>query len=61
MATNTMMSARDVAALFGVSVETVNRHARAGLLPVAAKAPGTRGARMFDADAVRAMVAGDAS
>lgn len=56
------MSTRDVAALFGVSVATVNRQARAGDLAsaVLVKAPGRCGAYTFDGAAIEAMVAGGA-
>lgn len=61
--TKAHMSTRDVARLFGVSVATVNRQARAGALAdaVIVKAPGRCGAYTFDGDAVAAMVAGGAS
>lgn len=45
----------EVAELLGVSVATVNRRADKGLLPVVAKAPGVRGARLFDRAAVEAL------
>ena len=37
----------EVAAQTGWSVATINRWADSGVLPVAVKAPGLRGARMF--------------
>ena len=37
----------EAARIAGVSIATINRWADAGALPVALKAPGKRGARMF--------------
>lgn len=51
------MSTGEVARLLGMSVPTVNRRARVGDLPVQAKAPGTRGAYLFDRAAVEALAA----
>ena len=43
-----LMTAAAAAARLGVDVRTVARLANAGILPVAVKAPGLRGARLFD-------------
>lgn len=43
-----LLSTRDVAVRLGTSVPTVTRRAREGVIPVAAKAPGLRGAFLFD-------------
>jgi len=51
------MTTRDVAARLGVSVPTVTRLARDGELHAEAKAPGARGAYLFDPDAVDALKA----
>lgn len=50
-----LIGAAEVARIFGVSVKTVHRWADAGILPVAAKAPGLRGARLFRAADVEAL------
>lgn len=52
-----LMSTRDVARALGTSVPTVNRHARNGALPFATKAPGSRGAYMFDPKVIEALAA----
>lgn len=55
------MSTREVAQALNTSVPTVTRLARAGDLPVTAKAPGSRGAYLFDRSAVEALAAERAS
>lgn len=57
MTQETPMSSREVSRLLGISVPTVNRRARAGDLPVLVKAPGDRGAYLFDPAQVKALVA----
>lgn len=42
-----LLTTAQVAELTGLSVATVNRRADKGEIPVAAKAPGKRGARLF--------------
>lgn len=42
-----VLTTAEVAAQTGWSVATINRWADSGVLPVAVKAPGLRGARMF--------------
>jgi len=51
------LSTRDVARLLGTSVPTVTRRARQGDLPVAVKAPGPRGAYLFDREPIEALAA----
>lgn len=60
MASTAFLSTRSVAQQLGVSVPTVTRYVRAGTLPVAGKAPGTRGAYLFDPVAVAEFIAGSA-
>ena len=48
MSTVTLLSTRDAAQRLGVSVPTVTKLARDGVLVPAAKAPGRRGAYLFD-------------
>ena len=50
-----LVSTAEAATLLGKSTATINRWADSGALPVAFKAPGTRGARFFTRDAVDAM------
>ncbi len=47
-----LLTTTQVAALLGVSVRTVHRMVAAGHLDPAVKAPGTRGAYLFDPDSV---------
>lgn len=47
------MSTVEAAAILEVGVATVNRWADRGILPTAVKAPGKRGARMFDLATVK--------
>ena len=42
------LSAAEAAAILGVSTHTVGRYARRGVLTPVAKAPGRRGAYLFD-------------
>lgn len=49
------LTTKEVADLLGVSVATVNRRADKGLLPEVAKAPGVRGARLFDRAKIEAL------
>ena len=56
MAQRTLLNSREVAERLGISVPTVTRRARAGDLPVVAKMTGDRGAYVFDADAVEALL-----
>lgn len=51
------MSSGEVATLLQISIPTVNRRAKSGQLPVIAKAPGSRGAYIFDRKAVEALAA----
>lgn len=55
------LSTRDVARLLRTSVPTVTRLVRSGDLPAAAKAPGARGAYLFDRETVETLVAERAS
>ncbi len=57
MSQTTLLTTRDAAARLGVSVPTVTRLARDGELHAEAKAPGARGAYLFDPDAVAALKA----
>lgn len=50
-----LVSTAEAATLLGKSTATISRWADSGALPVAFKAPGTRGARFFTRDAVDAM------
>lgn len=52
-----LMTAAEVAERLGVSIKTVARMANAGTLPTAVKAPGLRGARLFDPNDVEAVAA----
>lgn len=45
---NEVIYTRDVADMLGMSVAHVNRLASEGALPILAKAPGLRGANVFD-------------
>lgn len=47
----------EVAEILGKSRSVIVRRAQAGALPVIAKAPGLRGAYLFDGDVVEAMAA----
>lgn len=49
-AARTLLTTSQVAALLKRDVTTVNRWAQSGRLRTAAKAPGIRGARLFDPD-----------
>lgn len=51
-----LLTTAEVAEMTGWSVATVNRKALAGHLPTAAKAPGKRGARLFDRADVEAAI-----
>lgn len=51
------MSTREVARALRMSVPTVTRLARSGDLPVVVKAPGSRGAYLFDRAAVEQLAA----
>ena len=44
---NGLLTTAEVADLLGVSVATVNRHARSGQLRADAQMPGSKGARLF--------------
>lgn len=55
MTETALMSTRDVARALGTSVPTVNRRARNGDLPFATKAPGSRGAYLFDPAVIEAL------
>jgi len=55
-----LLSTAEVATLLGVSVPTVARLCRSGRLPLGYKAPGLRGARLFDRDDVVRLMAGAA-
>lgn len=59
MSNQAPLSTREVAQLLQTSVPTVTRRARAGDLAevVTAKAPGSRGAYLFDREAVEALAA----
>lgn len=57
MSQTTLLTTRDVAVELGVSVPTVTRLARDGDLHAEAKAPGSRGAYLFDPNAVAAFKA----
>lgn len=57
MNTSVLMGTRDVADRLGVSVATVTRLVRDGSLSAELKAPGARGAYMFDPVAVEALAA----
>ena len=46
-------SAEEVASILGISRSQVNRQAASGELPVAVKAPGIRGAYLFDRAAIQ--------
>lgn len=61
MSHTTHMTTAEVARVLGTSVATVNRRARARLLPVVAKAPGSRGAYLFDRAAIEALAEGRVS
>lgn len=50
-----MLTTAEVAHLLGVSIPTVNRRAASGAIPVAAKAPGVRGAYLFDRAAIEVL------
>lgn len=50
-----LLTTAQVAELTGLSVATVNRRADKGEIPVAAKAPGKRGARLFRREDVEAL------
>lgn len=52
---NPLITTAELAALRGVSTRTIIRQAERGDLPVAAKAPGIRGAYLFDRAAVEAL------
>ncbi|WP_157759411.1 helix-turn-helix domain-containing protein [Cellulosimicrobium cellulans] len=52
-----LMSTRDAAERLGVSIPTVTRYVRDGVLRAELKAPGSRGAYMFDPVAVEALAA----
>ncbi len=59
-----LMSTREVADLRGVDVATVNRWAKRGVLPVAVKAHGPKGANLYlrsDVEALLADADGDAA
>lgn len=56
MSQTTPMSTRDVAQALRTSVPTITRRARAGDLPVLYKVPGSRGAYLFDREAVERLV-----
>lgn len=59
-----LLTTTQVAALLGVSQETVNRWARTGRLPIAHKLPGRTGANLFrrrDAEAFRPTRRGSAA
>lgn len=51
-----LLTTVQVAEMTGWSIATVNRKAADGHLPVAAKAPGKRGARLFDLADVKAAI-----
>ena len=50
-----LLTTAQVAEMTGLSVATVNRRADKGEIPVAAKAPGKRGARLFRREDVEAL------
>ena len=50
-----LLTTAQVAELTGLSVATVNRRADRGEIPVAAKAPGKRGARLFRREDVESL------
>ena len=50
-----LLTTAQVAEMTGLSVATVNRRADKGEIPVAAKAPGRRGARLFRREDVQAL------
>ena len=50
-----LVTTAEAAQMLGVSVATVNRRADKGEIPVAAKAPGKRGARLFRREDVQAL------
>lgn len=52
-----LCSVRDAAPLLGVTVQTAQRWARAGRLPVVTKLPGDTGSYVLDRDAVEALAA----
>lgn len=52
----TSMTSAEVARLFRISRSEVQRRASAGELPVLDKAPGIRGAYLFDRTAIESMV-----
>ncbi len=54
-----LIPTNEVAVIHGVNVATVNRWAKAGLLPVAVKAPGPKGANLFLRSVVLAKLAAD--
>ena len=55
------IATRDVARLLKRSTATINRAAQSGRLPVLAKAPGPRGAYLFDRAAIERIAAEAAS
>ncbi|MFD4990788.1 helix-turn-helix domain-containing protein [Cellulosimicrobium cellulans] len=57
MSQTTLLTTRDAADRLGVSVPTVTRLVRSGDLTAEAKAPGARGAYLFTAEAVDALLA----
>lgn len=50
-----LIATREVAERLGVSIATVNRMAKDGRLPPAARAPGLRGAQLYDPAKVEAL------
>lgn len=56
-----LLTTAQVAEMTGWSVATVNRKAADGHLAVAAKAPGKRGARLFDPADVKAAIKSERS
>ena len=52
-----LCSVRDAAPLLGVTVQTAQRWARSGRLPVVTKLPGDTGSYVLDLAAVEAMAA----
>jgi predicted site-specific integrase-resolvase len=54
---NDLISAREAAIILSINRATVHRWIEQGLVPVAVKAPGIRGARMFHRADIEALAA----
>lgn len=47
-----LITTAQAAHILGLTVATVNKRAKAGLIPVAQQLPGETGARLFDSDEI---------